>query len=157
MKWIWLNVKIVKSNFFGKIQLWFYLSKNTWLCYFPLIFFLFGVFSSFLNFLFFYLFTWKSRDRHRQKVRSHLMTHFTPQAPKTGLRQSQSQEPGLQFESPTWVSGSQLLEPSTLTTRVCVSGKIELKTELQLESRHSDRGCQNLKWHPSHYVTHLIK
>lgn len=74
-----------------------------------------------------FLFTWeREREREGQRERSHWC--FTPKMP-TGWKRPKS---GSQSGSPTWVTGTQLLEPSIMSPMVCVSRRLEFGVEQDL-------------------------
>lgn len=62
------------------------------------------------------------------------------------LGQSRSHELGTPSMFTTWVAGTQLIKPSLLPPRVCISGKLESGTGLGLKPRHPEKGCKCPKW-----------
>lgn len=53
---------------------------------------------------------------------------------------ARSQEPGAPPSSPSWMTGTQLLQPSLLSPRVCTGRKLESRVELELKFSHSQVG-----------------
>lgn len=56
------------------------------------------------------------------------------------------QKPGSQSWSPMWVAGIELLIPSVLSLRVCISRKLESRAKPGLKPRFCYMWCRHINW-----------
>lgn len=97
-----------------------------------------------------------SRERERERgieKLSHPLFHSTLMPVTVWGHWCQA---GTQF-TPTWVSGTQLLESFLLPPRVCISRKLDSGVKARYQTPALPYGCLCLKWYLIHYWTLLCK
>lgn len=90
----------------------------------------------------------RARDKDRHTERSSICCFIFQMTSMATAGSSWSLEPGAQTRSLTWVAVTQVFRLSPALSRVCISNKLELGTELTLRPKH-------FKWEGGSPKVHL--